>query len=195
MSRDGEAPESDGATPLDEDEMAALIPPSVTTQGDLNEWEQANIAEASRWLGSRRRSIEHVLSEKFLLDVHRRMFDQTWEWAGSFRRSEKNIGVPWTTVRATIRELLADTAHQIESRSTAHDDIAARFHHRLVVIHPFPNGNGRHARLMTDELLKCLDRPPFSWGLGTSDARERYLSALRAADNGDFRPMVAFVRS
>ena len=186
----------DGATPLDPDEANRLIPRHITTHADLNEWEAANILKAQQWLYSRRRS--GVLSEDFCIALHRRMFADTWRWAGSFRRTDKNIGCDWRYVGIKLRDLLADTRHWLNHRTFSADEAATRFHHRLVAIHCFPNGNGRHARMMADALLIEMDEAPFTWGKGdliTANAvRHQYLDALVAADGGDPSKLLAFVR-
>ena len=135
-----------GATPLDPDEAAGLVPTHITTQHDLNAWEQANILQGDRW-ASRQKKRE-LLEEGFVRDLHRKMFDQTWQWAGTFRKSNKNIGVEWTQVSLKLRDLLDNTRYQIAHQVFSLDEIVIRFHHQLVWIHAFPNGNGRHARLM-----------------------------------------------
>lgn len=187
----------EGETPLDEDELAGLIPGHLKTRGDLNVWEQQNIADAETWLARSRRSPGEVLSEKFVRALHRRMFDATWRWAGRYRTSEKSIGVTWESVPTQLRDLLGNTRAQVEAASLPRDEIAARLHHRLVLIHPFANGNGRHARAFTDEFLRSVGVSPFTWGAGSAagDVRAAYLAALRAADRGEFGPLVKFVRS
>ena len=186
-----------GTTPLDPDEAAALIPRHIATREQLDEWEAENILAAERWLAARRR--KDVLDDGFLRDLHRRMFDRTWKWAGAYRPSEKNIGVPPERIAVDVRNLVRDTRVQIEQRVAPLDEIAARFHHRLVSIHPFVNGNGRHARLATDLLLATNGAPEFAWGRGDlvheGDVRQRYLAALQAADRGDYVPLLGFVRS
>lgn len=189
--------ERPGNTPLDPEEAAGLIPVHLATQAQLNEWEQRNILAAYVWAGRRRRG--PVLDIDFLRRLHRKMFDATWRWAGTFRTTGKNIGVPPHEIATGLHDLLKDVEAWIEHDTFSSDEIALRFHHRLVQIHPFPNGNGRHARLATDLLLESLGRPPFSWGLESIDhggaVRNRYLAALRSADRGDTRPLAAFVRS
>ena len=190
--------EHDGQTPLDPEETAGLVPRHIETKGALNEWEQENILQATKWL--RRAKVPEVLSESFCRDLHRRMFDKTWKWAGTFRLSDKNIGCDWTLVAIQLNQLLGNTKYWVENETFSLDETATRFHHALVWIHPFPNGNGRHSRLMADALLKQLGRPAFSWGggaslLSASDVRARYLAALRAADKKDFTDLLAFVRS
>lgn len=186
-----------GATPLDPDEASGLIPGHIRTQAELNQWEQANVLEGSAWaMRSRERD---VLSEGFVRELHRRLFGDTWRWAGTFRTTGKNIGVDAEQVAVQLRELLENTRYWIEHGTFPVDEMAVRFHHRLVVIHPFPNGNGRHARLMTDVLLRRNGAAAFSWGGANleagGDARDRYLAALRAADAGDYAVLLAFVRS
>ena len=141
-----------GATPLDPDEAAGLVPSHITTQGDLNAWEQANILLAERWVA--RQIKRDLLNEGFVRDLHRRMFDKTWRWAGTFRQSNKNIGVDWTQVAVKLRNLLDNTRFQIDHAVFEADELVVRFHHQLVWVHAFPNGNGRHARLMADVLAQ-----------------------------------------
>lgn len=190
------APDVDGNTPLDEAE--GLIPTHIATRETLNAWEQANIAAAAQWLARRRRTAS-VLDVAFVRDLHRRMFDETWRWAGEFRTSGKNIGVPAHRIAEELANLLADASYWVEHRTYPLDQIAVRLHHRLVWIHPFPNGNGRHARLLADQFLRQHGLEPFSWGSGdlgrAGDVRSMYLDALRRADRGDLEALVSFVRS
>jgi len=177
--------------------VRGLIPGHIRTQAELNQWEQANVLEGSAWaMRSRERD---MLSERFVRELHRRLFGATWRWAGTFRTSGKNIGVDAAQIAVQLHELLEDVRYWIGHRTFPLDEIAARFHHRLVVIHPFPNGNGRHARLMTDVLLRRNGAAAFSWGganlEAAGDVRDRYLAALRAADAGDYQPLQEFVRS
>lgn len=185
------------ATPLDPDEAAGLIPTHITTQGDLNEWEQANILQGLRW--ALRQKTRDLLDEAFLRELHRRMLGQTWRWAGEFRRSDKSIGVDWQQIQVQLRDLLRDVKVQIEFAAYPADEIVLRFHHRLVWIHPFTNGNGRHARLAADLLISRLGNEVFSWGgeslVSISAKRENYLVALRAADVRDYAPLLRFARS
>jgi Fic-DOC domain mobile mystery protein B len=191
--------DASGATPLDPDEAADLVPTHITTQADLNAWEQVNIAQGDRWAARQKK--RELLDEGFIRELHRQMFDKTWQWAGTFRHSNKNIGVDWTQVAVKLRNLLDDTKYQIDHRVFDADEMAVRFHHQLVWIHAFPNGNGRHARLMADLLATRLGRPRLTWGGGEATIntvgvlRERYLSALRAADQGQFNDLIAFARS
>ncbi len=184
-----------GATPIDADEARGLIPAHLTLQRELNEYEEANILEATEWLFGRRRG--DPLDERFIYAVHGRMFNQTWTWAGKPRRSDKNIGVPWFEIPARLNQMLGDARNQIECTAYSFIEIAARYHHRLVSIHVFPNGNGRHARLMADLLLMRLDGRRFEWGRGSlvaaGDLRAQYIAALRAADAGDCRPLLDFL--
>lgn len=185
-----------GATPLDAEELACLIPMHITTQGELNEWEQLNIEQGEAWA---RRQRKDILDEAFMRQLHQQMFGETWRWAGSFRKSNKNIGVEWQQVSVKFRDLINDARYQIEHASFPPDEIATRFHHRLVAIHPFPNGNGRHARMMADLLIQKLGKTRFTWGSKSltevTKTRTRYIEALRAADSGDIQPLLVFVRS
>lgn len=188
--------QDNASTPITPDERADLIPAYITTRAELNEAEQANIAEATVWAYGRNRA---VLDEAFLLGLHKRMLGEVWSWAGSFRTTGRNIGVDPIYIAVSLRQLLDDTRYWIENQTFPVDEIAARFHHRLVLIHPFPNGNGRHARLATDLMLKALKQSPFSWGrvnlVDPSETRAAYVAALRSADGHDLGPLLAFVRT
>jgi Fic-DOC domain mobile mystery protein B len=184
-----------GATPLDPDEIQGLLPDHITLQNQLNEFEEANIGQAREWAYTRRRG--DPLDREFICTVHRRMFDATWHWAGDFRRSDKNIGCTWTEVPVRLYQLTGDVRAQLEYNAYPPAEIAARYHHRLVSIHPFPNGNGRHARFMADLLLKDLPGNVFSWGQdtlgGAGAARTAYIQALQAGDGDNYTPLLTFL--
>jgi len=188
--------QDDASTPLTPEEREDLALSYITLRSELNDAEQANIFEAEAWAFSRKRD---VLTERFLLDLHKRMFGRVWRWAGKHRRTERNIGIDPYRISHDLRILLDDCRYWIEHDTYKPDEIAARFHHRLVWIHPFPNGNGRHARMATDLLLVALGQLRFSWGrvnlVNASDTRKTYVAALRAADNHDINSLLAFVRS
>jgi len=178
------------------EEARDLIPSHISFRQELNEAEQENIVRAQDWALLRRRDL---LSEKFILELHRRMLRDVWRWAGAFRRSERNLGIPYYEIPVAVRLLLEEVRGWIDYKSYSQDEIAVRFHHRLAQIHPFPNGNGRHSRLMADLLIMDLGNPRFSWGStnlqSAGDVRRRYIAALRAADNHDVRAILAFARS
>ncbi len=190
---------SDGATPLDLNEIEGLIPLHMSTQAELNEWEQENILEAVQWLSKHQWDIEKILDLDFIKQAHLKMFNKTWKWAGAFRKTNKNIGVDWPLIGMQTKQLLDDINYQILQNTYSLDEIAARFHHRLVWIHPFANGNGRHARLVTDQLLIAKGHPPFSWGRNNIQdmvgTRKKYIKSLKAADQHDYHPLLDFVRS
>jgi Fic-DOC domain mobile mystery protein B len=187
-----------GATPLDPDEIEGLIPSHITIQSELNEWEAANIVKAETWLFS----VSHhgnFLSMEFTKLLHVRMFNDTWKWAGQFRTTERNIGVAPFKITTDLSNLLDDVRYQIINQSFPFDEIAYRFHHRLVAIHPFPNGNGRHARLYTDLLLVKAGQTRFTWGRQKLETegpvRKQYIHALQNADKHDYAALANFVRS
>lgn len=184
-----------GATPLDPDEIAGLIPRGVLTQQDLNLVESENILLAEAWLASTR--LPAVLDDEFARTLHRKMFDRTWRWAGLYRNSEKNIGIAPGGIGPAMRNLMADVHEQIESRAYGVAKAVVLFHHRLTRIHPFANGNGRHARMLADVMMRRHDLPPFTWGRGDlfhpGEARAAYIAALREADGGHAGPLLAFL--
>ena len=189
-------PEDDGGTDLSEEDSEGLIPSYITLRSELNEAEQANILEAEEWAFARKRD---PLKEKLLDNLHKRMYGNVWKWAGTHRTSGKNIGVDAYRIPTDLRQLLDDCRYWIEVETYESDEIAARFHHRLVSIHCYPNGNGRHARLAADLLLKTMGRERFSWGgrnlVDINETRKRYIAALQAADAHDIGPLLEFVRS
>ena len=190
-----------GATPLDPEESAGLRLSHITTRVELDRWEQDNIMKAATWAFRKKHlSAEEILCVDFLLKLHKQMLGDVWMWAGSFRSSEKNLGVSCWSIGPTLKNMLDDVKFWIEHKVYHPDEIATRFHHRLVSIHPFANGNGRHARLMADILLThILKKPHFSWGskslVQAGDCRKRYILALQDADNRDYNSLLAFVRS
>ena len=189
-------PPDDAATPLTLEETRDLIPAHIAYRRELNEAEQENITRAQTWALNRRRD---PLSEKFIKQLHRRMLGDVWRWAGKFRTSQRNLGIPFYEIPVALRQLLDDTKAWIEHQTYPPDEIAVRFHHRLVQIHAFPNGNGRHARLLADLLVMRLGGARFSWGRESlrdpGAVRQRYIAALQSADNYDIGPLLAFARS
>ena len=191
--------QGEGNTPLSAEEQTDLIP-NLATKDELNEWERQNILEAYTWALAPNNVRRHdPLVESYIRVLHLRMFDQTWKWAGVYRATEKNIGVPHQEIRERLAALLGDARYWLEHGTYVPDELAVRFHHRLVSIHPFANGNGRHARLVADVLAQRQDRPVFTWGgadlVRAHDFRRRYVDALRAADAQDIGPLLTFARS
>jgi Fic-DOC domain mobile mystery protein B len=187
----------EAATPLTPEEIRDLIPTHIAYRRELNAAEQENILRAQQWaMDGRRRDL---LSEKFVKDLHRRMLGDVWRWAGKFRTTERNIGIDYWLIATELRRLLDDAKTWIAYDSYPRDEIGARFHHRLTQVHPFPNGNGRHARLMADLLIIQLGGERFSWGRESlrepGQARARYIEALRAADAHDIGPLLIFART
>lgn len=191
-------PTGDGHTPLDDDALSGLKPAWIRTRGDLNSAEQENIlrAQANR----RQPTVAALLTDAYLRALHRAMFGDVWMWAGTYRTTNPNIGCDWQQVAVNVRALLGDVAYWIDEASYPPVEIAVRFHHRLVAIHPFPNGNGRHSRLAAGYLAMALGAGPLTWGAGlgllTDELRRRYISALQVADHeGDVSALLLFATS
>ncbi len=184
------------ATPLDPDSLGDLIP-GIATQGELNEFEARNILQAEQWALKTRGDNRDMLLVSSLRKLHRRMFDETWKWAGGFRRVETNIGIPWMQIPLKLEQFCQNTRYQIEHTVFPWVELAARFHHNLILIHPFPNGNGSHVRLATDLLLRRHGQARFTWGARSltepGETRREYITALREADAGDIRWLLNFV--
>lgn len=183
-----------GATPLDCEEAAGLVPSHIANQGQLNAWELQNVLKGERWAFGRKH--KDILSLDFMKTLHKRMFSDTWSWAGEIRTTEKNIGIAPANIYVEIKILCDDIRVQLEDGHWSIPEIAARFHHRLVSIHPFPNGNGRFSRTMTDLLLVQNGNGRFAWGadlVAEGEIRHRYISSLRAADGRDYRPLLGFL--
>lgn len=190
----------DGQTPIDDDEKEGLLIETITTGRDLDEFEQKNIEDAMQWVLGRKFKPENVFTVKFICSIHKRMFGDVWEWAGEFRKTDKNIGVDKYQIPVELKVLCDDALFWFENESYPADELAVRFKHRLVSIHCFPNGNGRHSRLMGDIIVeKLFGLKSFSWGAGnlsrSGDTRSNYLMAVKAADKGDYSHLLHFARS
>ena len=190
----------DGQTPLDEDEKEGLRIPTIATRGELDEFEQQNIEQAVQWSLSRSFKADAVFTDDFIRALHKRMYGNVWAWAGEFRKTNKNIGVDKWQIPTELRTLLDDVKYWYENKTYNPDELTIRFKHRLVSIHCFANGNGRHSRLMADIVIeKIFKEPVYSWGAGNlvkkGDPRTAYLSAIKAADNGDIKPLIDFGRA
>lgn len=188
----------EGATPLDTDAIAGLLS-TLTTQAELNEFEARNILEAIVWSRRARGANRDVLLLTTLRRLHEKMFADTWQWAGQFRKVETNIGIAPAQIPMRLEQLCGNVRYQVEHAVFPWDELAARFHHELVLIHPFPNGNGRHARLAADILLERNGQTRFTWGsqslTESSDMRREYIEALREADQGSIERLLRFVRT
>lgn len=192
--------EPDDATPLMPAEREGLLQTWVTHRRDLNEAEQDNIVNGAAWARRQRGlTAARLLQDGFARNLHKRLFGDVWNWAGSFRQTERNIGIEAHRIAVDLAAMFDDARYWVEHNTYRRDEIAVRLHHRLVAIHPFPNGNGRHARLMADLLIEKLGGEPFSWGGGSladvGELRARYVAALQAADGHDIGPLIAFARS
>jgi Fic-DOC domain mobile mystery protein B len=189
----------EGQTPIDEDEKEGLLIPTISTRGDLNEFEQVNIQQAIEWTIKDRFKMEEILTENFLLLVHRKMFGEVWEWAGRKRKTNKNIGVDKYEISSEIKKAIQDCRYWIDNKTFSADEIAIRFSHRIVQIHIFPNGNGRHSRLVADILISnVFSNPVFTWGRsdlsGAGFLRSEYLESIHHADDGNFESLIRFAR-
>lgn len=189
-----------GQTPLDEEEKNGLKIKSITTQSELNQFEQLNIEKAVEWSILTKFKTEKILTEQFVKDVHKKMYGDVWSWAGKFRKSDKNIGIHWTQISIELKNLLDDTKYWINNETFTGEEIAIRFKHKIVSIHCFPNGNGRHSRLMADIIMESIfKKEAFSWNrsnmVKADETRKKYISALKIADNGDIIPLIEFAKS
>lgn len=188
-----------GQTPLEEEEKEGLKIASISTKGELDELEQKNMEDAVVWLYGRKLKADKILTTDFICDLHKRMFGKVWKWAGRFRTTEKNLGVRVYEIPVALKILLDDTKCWLENSTYPPDETAIRFKHRIVSIHCFPNGNGRHSRLMADVLVeKIFELPVFTWGAARlyddSDTRKIYIDAVRQADRGNWEPLMGFAR-
>ena len=191
---------ADGQTPLEEEEKEGLLIPSIATRGELDEFEHQNIERAIQWTLTRSFPAQIIFTADFVQLLHRKMFADVWKWAGEFRNTNKNIGKDKLTIPTELRYLLDDAQFWVNNAAYTPDEIAIRFKHRLVNIHCFPNGNGRHSRLMADIIIeKIFKLPVFSWGGRNTgiltDIRATYLTAIKLADRGDYHSLLAFARS
>ena len=189
-----------GQTPIEEEEKEELKIKTISTRGELDEFEQANIEKAVEWSLRTNPSIQKILTVQFVKEVHKKMFGEVWGWAGKFRKTNKNIGVDKHQIEQELRKLMDDCKFWIDHSVYPEDEIAIRFKHRIVKTHPFPNGNGRHSRLCADILIhKGFKKEIFSWGANNtsdqSETRTKYLKAIYEADNGNIMPLIIFART
>jgi len=184
-----------GQTPLDPDEAEGLLLDWIVTRADLDLAEQQNIEDGILRLSRRRLNVEMILDDSFLKSLHQTLFGSVWAWAGKFRTTERNVGVPPHAITTELRKLMDDVMAWRQFGTFDADEQAVRLHHRLTWIHPFPNGNGRTARIYTDSFLMAAGGRGFTWGGNAEDSRTRYLEAIRAADRHDLDPLRVFVRS
>ena len=190
----------DGQTPLNEEEQNGLLIPSITTREELDEFEQLNIEKAIQWTFGKKWNAEQLFSEKFVKDLHKRMYGEVWKWAGAFRESEKNLGIKSYLIPAELKVLLDDAIFWVQNDTYSPDELAIRFKHRLVSIHCFSNGNGRHSRLMADLIMeKFFNSTFFSWGssnlVKATETRKAYIKAVKMADKQDLQPLIVFAKS
>jgi Fic-DOC domain mobile mystery protein B len=140
-----------------------------------------------------------VLIDHFAVTLHKRLFGDVWSWAGAFRKTGKNIGIDPIYIPIELRTLMDDTRYWADHGTYSASEAVIRFHHRLVQIHPFSNGNGRHARIMADTVLsRVYAAAPINWAGGhdlqkMNERRATYIAALKAADGGDIRPLITFI--
>lgn len=189
-----------GQTPLDEEEKEGLLISTITNRTELDEFEQLNIQKAVEWTLRRKFKKEQILTEHFIKLLHKRMFNEVWKWAGTFRNTNKNLGIDRFQIGTELKKLLDDTNFWISSETYEPDEIAIRFKHRIVSIHCFANGNGRHSRLIADVIINHIfAKPVYRWGNSTlvnSDRlRHSYLTAIRLADRGNIQPLIEFACS
>ena len=186
----------DRATPLDPNELGGLKFKHITTREELDELEQANIEFGLRWLARHRGD---VLTDDFAINLHKRLFGDVWDWGGTFRKTGKNIGIDPVHIPVELRMLMDNARYWAEHETYRASEAAVRFHHRLVQIHPFPNGNGRHARIMADTVLaRVYKAKPIDWAGGhdlqkMNERRAAYIAALKAADQNNIGPLMQFV--
>jgi len=190
----------DGQTPLAEDEINGLLISTITNRKELDEFEQQNIERAIQWTFGKKFNQSKILTENFVLDIHKRMYNQVWSWAGKYRKTNKNLGTDRWQIPIELKILLDDTSYWIDNKTYSPDEIAIRFKHKIVSINCFSNGNVRHSRLMADIIIeKIYKLPVFSWGAdilsNDIESRKYYLNAVKAADNGDFILLLNFARS
>ena len=192
----------EGATKLDPDKIQGLLIDTISTQAELNFAEQQSIIESSKWIFETNH--KNILNDQFFKNLHRKMFESVWRWAGKHRTTSKNIGVEPYKISTEIKKLCDDCEYWIENQTYDWNEIAARFHHKVVWIHPFANGNGRFSRILTDILLKKYQQPSLTWGRNTyskddfsseSVLRTEYILSLREADNKKFQKLIHFIRS
>ncbi len=190
----------DGQTPLDEEEKEGLLIETIATHGELDEFEQQNIEEAILWSLGRNFKAETLFSEQFVCALHKRMYGNVWAWAGQFRKTNKNIGVDKWQIQTELKYLLDNAMYWHKNNIYSPDELTIRLKHKIVSIHCFANGNGRHSRLFADIIVeKIFKLPNYTWGaanlVNQGESRKTYIKALRVADDGNLEPLIKFART
>jgi Fic-DOC domain mobile mystery protein B len=185
-----------GATPFDVDGLRLT---HLRTREAIYDAEAENILLAYQKYLRRRLSPNRAwFTEGFVRQVHRDMLGAVWEWGGRYRETELTIGVPAHQIREEIAKLCDDRLFWDKDKNMPIIERAARLHARLAWIHPFRNGNGRHARLITDIFLyshrHALPEWPHSELIQEGTPREEYLVAMKQADRGNFESLITFTK-
>jgi Fic-DOC domain mobile mystery protein B len=126
-----------GQTPIDEDEKEGLLIATITTNGELDEFERQNIEDALQWVIGGKFKTRDVFSEKFICNLHQRMFGNVWEWAVEFRKTDQNIGTDKFQIPIELKVVCDNTLYWMEHETYPAEEIAIRFKHRIVSIHCF----------------------------------------------------------
>ena len=196
---DGIIDQSKDATPIDD--LSGLLQ-DITTRQELNDAEALNIVNATDWIDNGR--IDDPFTATFYRTLHTKMYDEVWAWAGELRSQTGEVTHPGSRPEDVGRDIarVAMDFHREWEALNDHDHLLpliARYHHQLVLVHPFNNGNGRWSRLAADAVLQRLaNQPPLTWATDTlvvdSAERKAYIAALKKADNGDIAPLFDYLR-
>lgn len=181
-----------GRTSLTVQDLQGLKLPFVKTRAQLSAVEGPNIVSGKQaTLTSRKSRVPNMLSVEYLRELHSRMFNDVWDWAAQIPSTElqNEFAASVPGIRPQLSILYADAIeYWLNDKRMTPEEFAVRVHHRVVKIHPFRNGNGRHSRLLADLLLsENFGLETFTWGgsaqLGAGDLyRQPYLEGLKAAD-------------
>lgn len=185
--------DKEGETPLDD--VSGLKLKKIITRAELDDAEAQNILKVYVKYTLNPATLKKVSFDlSFFRKLHKEMFGDVWSWAGEFRTTQTSIGVAANTIHQRLYQLQDNLKYW--DNEWDYLDTAVRLHHTLVKIHPFPNGNGRWARLATDLWLLKMGHQALSWGgniTEVSDARSAYIASLKEADQGNYEPLKIFM--
>ena len=81
--------------------------------------------KAVEWTIHTKLKPERILTEKFVKEIHKKMYGDVWKWAGKFRKSDKNIGISWPQISIELKNLIDDTNFWIKNKTFEPEEIAA----------------------------------------------------------------------
>ena len=181
-----------GETPIPGDELAALVPHVIDTlaapitRADIYDLESAVLQDvtetqlAAALDGSL--TLDDLLNDYFLRDLHTQLYGDIWMWAGRWRQYEVNIGVAPEHIAVELRSAMGNIGYRWERAADwTPRELGVAVHAEAVRVHPFTDGNGRTTRLLADLVFIAAQDPAelqYDWNID----KRGYIEHLREFD-------------